>query len=85
MPTRAGGMTGAEHYLKAEEYLQAADPASADLRDVALVNAAAVHATLALAAAQVMTSLKVGGFTTNDLGRNWNKVVRPDNDLGIDD
>ncbi|QGF20212.1 hypothetical protein SEA_SIXAMA_33 [Gordonia phage Sixama] len=83
MPTRTG-MTGAEHYLKAEEYLRAADPTSAELNDVSLVNAAAAHATLALAAAQAMESLKMGGFTVPDLGRDWNKAIRPDNDLGID-
>ncbi|AOE44319.1 hypothetical protein SEA_EYRE_39 [Gordonia phage Eyre] len=50
-------MNGPEHYREAERLISVAQPDSPDVRDVAIINLAAVHATLALAAATALSGV----------------------------
>lgn len=51
-------MNGPEHYREAERLISIAQPESPDVRDVTIVNLAAIHATLALAAATTLQHLR---------------------------
>ncbi|AXQ62285.1 hypothetical protein KNU09_gp54 [Gordonia phage TillyBobJoe] len=50
-------MNGPEHYCEAERLIGIAQPDGPDVRDVAIIGLAQVHATLALAAATALSGV----------------------------